>query len=161
MTFHPDVALQAMDEVKRRRQHRVAAAAEVHLGFAVSCAHCGNVRVRDAPPAAFALRASANLFPSDQAFSRLWYRCHSTGEPLRMSLMLPLQTLASVAALLQDAPAFKNREGNFAADAVDDVAPHDTLQLPSGDSDAAADDADDGQVVHFTTCALSVRCLIR
>lgn len=75
-------------------------------------------------------------------------------------VLLPVQMLASVAAMLQDAPAFKNREGNFAADAVNDAAPDDALQLPSEDGDAAADDADNRQVGHFTTRAPSVRHLV-
>ena len=31
MTFHPDVALQAMEDVKRRRQERVVSAAEARF----------------------------------------------------------------------------------------------------------------------------------
>ena len=44
VTFHPDVALQAMEEVKRRRQERVAAAAEVHIG-STDRVHSGSLRV--------------------------------------------------------------------------------------------------------------------
>ena len=69
--------------------------------------------------------------------------------------MLPAQTLASVAAMLQDAPAFRNREGNFAADAADDVAFNGALRLPSGDGDAEDGDADNGQVGHFADRTLS------
>lgn len=64
-------------------------------------------------------------------------------------MVRPAQTLASVAAMLQDAPNFKNREGNYAAESsADDSASARALLLPAGDG-AAADDVGTGQVDHF------------
>jgi len=158
VTFHPDVALQAMEEVKRRRQDRVTAAAEVkRVSTIPSAQHIGTNQVEVAPPAALLLNASTNSSLLVQALCNAVHVCFHEEKLWKLTVVLLLQTLASVAAMQQDAPAFRNREGNFAADAVDDVASDAALQLPSGDGDAAADDADDGQVLHFATRALSSR----
>ena len=70
------------------------------------------------------------------------------------AVLRPAQTLASVAAMLQDAPTFRNREGNFAADPADDGAPADGAlpALPSGDGDTAAGDDGNVQVLTAITC---------
>jgi len=69
VTFHPDVALQAMEEVKRRRQERVTAAAEVQLIFTTtSCAHTRVGHSWGAPPAAL-LRRRAQTRPMGGSMS--------------------------------------------------------------------------------------------
>ena len=58
------------------------------------------------------------------------------------------QTLASVAAVLQDAPTFRNREGNFVAagDAGSKAAATGAEDLPASWPAAEAGDADVAQV---------------
>ena len=69
VTFHPDVALQAMEDVKRRRQERVAAAAEVTLSAATVEAEPGRMG-RGSPRSSFVL--SQHMLTSSHTCQKMY-----------------------------------------------------------------------------------------